>query len=116
MARERITEIIKGNLQPVLGDRLIALAAGVRDVGLISEWGAGKQIPQKDQEWRLRLTSKAICVLASESPETIRSWFIGTDSILGNRAPAIVIADVKRGNRRATRNQILRAAKAFLAE
>lgn len=51
----------------------------------------------------------------SEAPETVRSWFIGMDPLLDERAPALVITDAKLGDKEVA-SRIWRAAQAFLAE
>ncbi|MBI2864270.1 MAG: XRE family transcriptional regulator [Chloroflexi bacterium] len=103
-------------LQTILGQRLTALVAGVKDVQSVGLWSKGRQVPRGDHEWRLRLAYRITkMLLASEAPETVRAWFVGVDPLLEDRAPALVIADARQGDELEAA-RVLRAARAFSAE
>jgi hypothetical protein len=79
-------------LDCILGRRLTAYVAGVRDTRVVDLWIAG--IPDDGVEARLRLAHAAAGILAArECPERIREWFMEPEQQLGNRSPALVIRE-----------------------
>lgn len=96
-------------LQTVLGRRLVALIAGVRDPRLVGEWARGVRTPPLDSQARLRSAwTVTRLLLQADAPDTIRAWFVGMDPYLDDQPPAVVLAsDPER---------VLRSAHSFLAE
>ncbi|MGH2560018.1 MAG: XRE family transcriptional regulator [Thermomicrobiales bacterium] len=99
---------IAGTLQDLLGQKLMAVIAGVSDARAVGEWARGTRMPHPKAEERLRNAYQVAKLLeASESPETVRAWFIGMNPELGDHPPALVIAEEPV--------RVLQAARAFLA-
>jgi hypothetical protein len=100
-----------GSLQDVLGQRLVAVIAGVSDAKAVGKWARGERIPHPEAERRLRDAFQVTqLLLRQESADTIRAWFVGMNPDLGDRAPALVLADEPQGA-----PGVLQAARAFLA-
>lgn len=87
---------IAGVLQQLLSRRLTAFIAGVGDGKTITRWASGEvtEIRDYSQEQRLRGTYEiAQMLLASESAQTVKAWFIGLNPQLGDVAPAEAIRE-----------------------
>ena len=79
-------------LVELLGCRLTAYIAGVRDVRVVDLWLAG--IPDPGVEVRLRLAhSVASMLVPAQRPDGVRGWFLDPQPRLGNRSPALVIRE-----------------------
>lgn len=77
-----------------LGDGLTALIAGVGEAGLVRAWAASEITPEAGTERRLRQAFLVTqLLLQTESPESVRAWFVGMNPTLGDKAPALVIAE-----------------------
>lgn len=99
-----------GLLQELLSRRLTAYMTGVRDSKTVARWATGDitTIRSTDVERRLRGTYEiAQLLLASESAQTVRAWFIGMNPELDDESPAEVI-------RRGDIKDALTASRAFL--
>ena len=85
--------VVTRALLDVLGERLVAVIAGVDDAQTVREWAAGERLPSPTIQQRLE-SALAISRLLGEleGPETIRAWWIGMNPELGNQAPALVLA------------------------
>ncbi len=84
--------LVVRTLVDILGRRLTAYVAGVRDARVVDLWIAG--IPDSGVEVRLRMAHSLVKMLAAtERPERIRDWFLEPMSQLGNRSPALVIRE-----------------------
>jgi len=101
---------IAHNLQEILSRRLTAVIAGVKDGKTVARWAAGEttDIRDIDVERRLRTAYQIVVMLlqASDSPQTVKAWFIGLNPQLGDVSPAEAI----RENRL---QDALTAARAF---
>lgn len=96
------------SLQDVLGQRLVAVVAGVRDAKAVSKWAKGERSPHPDAELRLRNAYQVTqLLLQKESAETVRAWFVGMNPVLDDQAPALAIAEQPQ--------DVLQAARSFLA-
>lgn len=99
---------IVGSLQDILGQRLVAVIAGVSDAKAVGKWARGQRSPHPDAEQRLRNAYQIVqLLLQQESADTVRAWFIGMNPDLGDQAPALVLRDNPA--------QVLQAARSFLA-
>ncbi len=99
---------VVGSLQDVLGQRLVAVIAGVSDVKAVGKWAKGKRVPHPDSEQRLRAAFQVVqLLLERESAETVRAWMIGMNPELDDRAPIVVLGEHPA--------EVLQAARAFLA-
>jgi len=96
------------SLQDVLGQRLVAVIAGVNDAKAVGKWARGERSPHPEAERRLRdAFHVAQLLLQNESAETVRAWFLGMNPDLDDQAPALALAEHP--------NEVLQAARAFLA-
>ncbi len=96
------------SLQEVLGQRLVAVIAGVRDHKAVGEWARGTRQPHPASAQRLRQAYQVTrLLLEAEETDTVRAWFMGMDPLLDDRAPALVLRDDPAA--------VLRAARAFRA-
>lgn len=96
-------------LQEVLGQKLVAHIAGVSDPRTVARWAAGERAPRTEHEQRLRCAYQTFqLLLAGESPQTVRAWFVGLNPELDDQSPA---QSIREGQFR----DVLVAAKAFNA-
>ncbi len=96
------------SLQDVLGQRLVAVLAGVSDAKAVGKWARGERAPHPEAERRLREAFHITqLLLQSESAETLRAWFIGMNPDLDDQAPALLLAENPQA--------VLGAARNFLA-
>ena len=80
-------------LQDLLGQKLTAVIAGVKDAGMVEQWAEGATAPDDDATARLRTAYHAARLLRqAESAALVRSWFMGMNPLLDDRSPALVIA------------------------
>src|SRR4051812_9323920 len=64
-------------LQEVLGQRLTAHIAGVKDPKTVAAWAEGTNTPRPASEAKLRLALQIVHLLqGQESPHVVRAWFI----------------------------------------
>lgn len=95
-------------LDTVLGPRLVAVVAGVRQPRAVKAWERGERRPTPVAESRLRAAWRATqLLLEREAPDTIRTWFTGMDPYLDDEAPALML--------RRDPERVVRAARSFLA-
>ncbi|MBI4236575.1 MAG: XRE family transcriptional regulator [Chloroflexi bacterium] len=96
------------SLQEMLGQRLVAVIAGVSDVKAVGKWARGERTPHPEAERRLRDAFQVVqLLLRAESAETIRAWLLGMNPDLDDQSPALVLAERP--------NEVLQAARAFVA-
>jgi hypothetical protein len=87
---EQITEY----LEEVLGRKLVATLASVKDQNAVARWAAGERAPRAGAEERLRAAYQIFrLLLAAESPHTVRAWFIGLNPQLNDESPILVIQE-----------------------
>lgn len=97
--------------QDLVGQKLTAYMTGVHDPKAIGKWASGQRAPRGESERRLRDAYQiAMLISMYDSDSTVRAWLVGMNPLLGDRAPAAVIAENDDGAA-----QALAAAKAFLA-
>ena len=100
---------IAGFLQETLGQKLVALMAGVKDSKEVGRWARKDCAPRYESERRLRLAFQVFHLLQNEeSPHTVRAWFVGINPQLDSVSPAEAIRD---GHLR----DVLVAAEAYVA-
>jgi hypothetical protein len=94
-------------LQSLLGQKVTAAIVGVGDPTRVGRWARGEQLVEPDVERRLRDTYRiATLLMQADTADTVRAWFLGTNPLLEDRAPAELIADAPQ--------HVLQAARAFL--
>lgn len=95
------------SLREVLGPGLLAEVTAADDEA-ITAWAKGEDEPPLDVASRLRAVREIVDMLLEvEKPSVVRSWFAGSNFLLGNRAPATVASE--------NPHAALRAALAFRA-
>jgi len=96
-------------LQDLLGRRLVAYIAGVKDAKTVSRWANGEAEARQESETRLRVAYEiAHLLIEFDSSRVIKAWFIGLNPQLGDISPAEAIHD---GHSK----EALVAARAFIA-
>jgi hypothetical protein len=74
-----------------LGQQLTAYVCGVKDLKTVGRWASGDVAPRAGALMRLRVAFFAAVVLVDAyGSETARSWFMGTNGVLGD-SPAWVL-------------------------
>jgi hypothetical protein len=87
----------------VLGGPLVAVIVGVEESRL-DAWARGPLPPEDDARRRLDAALDVVgLLLQDEAPATIRAWFAGKNRMLGDRAPAVALADDPAAVKRAAR-------------
>ena len=106
--RGAVSELVE-----ILGTKLVAYIAGVKETRAVQEWARGVRDPKDPAlERRLRLALQIAHLIAEhDSREVAQAWFQGLNPQLDDRAPAQLlregdIADVGRN--------VLAAARAFV--
>ncbi len=98
------------HLQDLFGQNLTALVSGIENPKTVGRWVRG-QTPHPANLGRLRDAFQIVTLLElTTSRQTVQAWFMGMNPDLGDRAPALVLADEPGA---ATR--VMGAARAFLA-
>lgn len=97
-------------LQGLLGQNLTALLAGIENPKTVARWARGQE-PHPSNLARVRNAFQIATLLElATSRQTVRSWFMGMNPSLDDRAPALVLADEP-----GEAPSVMRAARAFLA-
>lgn len=78
---------VAGTLQTVLGRRLTAYLAGVRDGKAVTRWANGEVTSIRDAGVEQRLRA------AGEAPSTIKAWAMGMNPLLDDGSPLDAIRD-----------------------
>jgi hypothetical protein len=106
---ESSIEQITKYLEEVLGRKLVATLADVKDQKAVSRWAAGERTPRSGTEERLRVAYQIFRLLmAVEAPHTVRAWFIGLNPQLHDESPILVIQEGRF-------QEAMVAAKAYIA-
>jgi hypothetical protein len=99
-------------LTTILGKKLTAYIASVKDTRAIERWMAGSE-PYKGVDERLRLAYRLAKMISDhEGPRVVQAWFTGLNPELGDRVPARLL---REGNVETVGPDILGAGRAFLA-
>ncbi len=97
-------------LVSILGRRLTAYVASVKDARAIDPWLGGVS-PNAEVEARLRLACRvAVMLVGADSPEVVKAWLIGLNPELGDAVPIELLRD---GDIAIDGRRVLGAAKAF---
>lgn len=106
-----LPELVRG-LTKMLGKKLTAYIAGVKDVRAIDRWISGSE-PYKGADQRLRLAYHVAKVLSDyEGNRVVQAWFTGLNPELDDRVP---IRLLREEDPQVVGPQILGAVRAFLA-
>ena len=99
-------------LTSILGKKLTAYIASVKDTRSIDRWICGSE-PYKGVEERLRLAYRLAKVINDhEGPRVVQAWFTGLNPELNERVPVRLL---REGDIERVGPEILGAARAFLA-
>jgi hypothetical protein len=100
---------VASRLQDLFGQKLVAIMVNSGDPKAVGRWAKGEREPQSDNEAQLRRIYQVVeLLLSKESSTAIRSWMVGMNPLLDDKAPALVIAEHP--------DRVMQVAKAFLAE
>lgn len=101
-------------LRAVLGVRLVAAIAGVRETRAVHEWAEGTRVIRSPHVLpRLRLAYQvARMITDAESAAVAQAWMQGLNPALDDRSPGRLLHD---DDSEETRQRILAAARAFAA-
>jgi hypothetical protein len=101
---------IAASLQHHLGQRVTAYLSGTNDPKMVGRWARSKAKPRELAELRLRAAyPPATLISAAYGSDTARAWFFGTNSRLGDEAPAYLLRHGEPPFR-----DLLPAARAFV--
>lgn len=97
-------------LQDLLGRRLVAYVAGVKDAKTVSRWANGEvESVRQESEARVRTAYEVAQLLVRfDSPRIVKAWFIGLNPQLDDVSPAEAIREGKLKEAKAS-------ARAFVA-
>lgn len=97
-------------LQDLLGRRLVAYVAGVKDAKTVSRWANGEvESVRQESEARVRTAYEVAQLLVQfDSPRIVKAWFIGLNPQLGDISPAEAIKEGKL-------KEVKASARAFVA-
>lgn len=99
-------------LTKIIGKKLTAYIASVKDTRAIERWMAGSE-SYKGVEERLRLAYRLAKVISDhEGPRVVQAWLMGLNPELNDRAP---IRLLREEDIELVGPEILGAARAFLA-
>lgn len=101
------------NLVSLIGRKLTAYIASIKDARAIDRWQHQHVTPQKDVEARLRLAYHVAAMLAEfDTPAVIQAWLLGLNPELDDAVPISLLRD---GDMEVDGKRLLSAARAFIA-
>ncbi len=101
------------DLVAVIGKKLTAYIAGVKDVRALDRWIDGAVVPYKSAEERLRFAFRVIKTLENhDRASVVQAWLTGLNPELSDRVP---IRLLREGDLETVGPQILGAVRAFVA-
>lgn len=99
-------------LQDHLGQKSTAYLSGLKDAKMVGQWAKGKVQPRSAATLRLRNAYQAVRLLTEAFGEqTASAWLFGTNSYLGDEAPAYVL---RHGDQPAQITPVVVAARSFI--
>ena len=100
-------------LSALLGPKLVAYLAGVRETRAVREWESGKRAARDPIPQRLRVALQvALLVAQHDAPAVVQAWFQGLNPQLDDRSPARLL---REGDLHVVGPEVLAAARAFSA-
>lgn len=109
-ARLSFPDVVK-ELAGLLGPKLVAFLAGVRETRAIREWEKGTREARDPIPQRLRLALQVAMLIARhDSPRVVQAWFQGLNPQLDDRSPARLL---REGELDEIGPEVLSAARAF---
>ena len=111
-ARLEFPVLVK-ELTELLGSKLVAYIAGVKEVRAVREWGTGERAARSPIPERLRVAYQVGWLIAHhDSASVARAWFQGLNPQLDDRSAARLLRD---GELEEVGPLILSAARAFVS-
>lgn len=99
-------------LVSMIGRRLTAYVASVKDARALDRWAKDEVEPQPDIEKRLRLSYRVALLLSGvDSPTVVKNWLIGLNPELDDQEPLSLLRD---GDIALDGKRVLTAAVAFI--
>jgi hypothetical protein len=109
--RLELPVVIK-ELRDLLGPKLVAYIAGVRETRTVREWIEGAKVKKTNVEPRLRMALQIAGFIAEhDTPSVAQAWFQGLNPQLDDRSPARLLRDEDLDE---VGPQVLAAARAFV--
>lgn len=107
-------DVVVTELRDILGARLVAYIAGVKETRAVHEWADGSRHINSDEAGRRLRTALLVALLIRQrdEPEVVQAWFLGLNPQLADRAPARLLRD---GDVDEVGPEVLSAARAFSA-
>lgn len=100
-------------LQEHLGQKVAAFSVGLSDAKMVGRYASGRVRPRDTVLWRMQHAYQAARLLVDAFGDvTARSWFFGTNNLLGDRAPALVLREATGP---ADISSVVPAARTFVA-
>lgn len=111
-AMRREFPVIVKELRELLGPKLVAYIAGVKETRTVREWTEGAAVKQADIEPRLRAAFHIASFIAEhEAPSVVQSWFQGLNPQLADQSPARLLREEELSE---AGPRVLAAARAFI--
>jgi hypothetical protein len=99
-------------LTALIGRKLTAYVAGVKDVRTVDGWTKGNS-PYGEAEDRLRLTFQVVRTLGEhDSQRIVQAWLTGVNPELGDRIPLRLL---REGDLNIVGPEVMAAVRAFVA-
>lgn len=99
-------------LTKIIGRKLSAYVAGVKDVRTVDGWIKGNS-SYGDAEERLRMAFQVVRMLSDhDSPRIVQAWLAGVNPELGDRIPLRLL---REGDLNVVGPEVMAAARAFIA-
>ena len=98
-------------LTNIFGAKLVAVMGGVKNTRTVRHWIAEEKMPTELARLQLALQIVYFMQDAGEDSTVIGSWFQGMNETLGDRAPALAIADDPLGK---AQRDVMSAARRFV--
>jgi hypothetical protein len=98
-------------LSALLGPKLVAYLAGVRETRAVREWESAGRVPRDPIPQRLRLALQvAVLIARHDGAGVVQAWFQGLNPQLDDRSPARML---REGELHEVGPEVLSAARAF---
>lgn len=104
--------VVINELRELLGPKLVAYIAGVRETRTVREWIEGAKVKKGDVEPRLRMALQiAVFIAEHDAPSVAQAWFQGLNPQLEDRSPARLLREEDLNE---VGPEVLAAARAFV--
>lgn len=104
--------VLVKELKELLGPKLVAYVAGVRETRTVREWAEGAKVKSTEVEPRLRMTYRVARLIADhDGPSITQSWFQGLNPQLEECSPARLLREEDLDE---SGPKVLAAARAFV--